>query len=160
MLWFIQQGARALKIHRIIKVYDFSNIPTTEKGGFCFLNQKGNEMKNPYLLLLSFASLLVCSDGWAVLLCEECTDASGMCLRTGPSCCAPCNTGGVVIPTKCGIGYYGTYPNCTKCPAGPNGEPTTSLGTSLTVSGCYIEIGTDFEDGTGYGEYVKMCHPF
>ena len=77
-----------------------------------------------------------------------------------PSCCAPCNTGGVVIPTKCGIGYYGTYPNCTKCPAGPNGEPTTSLGTSLTVSGCYIEIGTDFEDGTGYGEYVEMCHPF
>lgn len=89
------------------------------------------------------------------MLCENCTDAHGMCLRTGPSCCAPCNTGGVVIPTKCGIGYYGTYPNCTKCPAGPNGEPTTSLGTSLTVSGCYIEIGTDFEDGTGYGEYVS-----
>ena len=158
MLWFMQQRACALKSHRIIKVYDFSNIPTTNRlVFFCFLKSKGNEMKKSYILFLSFASLLVCSDGLAVSLCEDCTAPDGTCARIGPTCCAPCTSGGIVTQ-QCAAGYYGLYPNCSKCPAGPNGEPTTSTYGTATIIGCYIASGTDFEDNTWVGEYVGTCY--
>lgn len=56
---------------------------------------------------------------------------------------------------KCAAGYYGLYPTCSKCPTGPNGEPTTSMYGTATIIGCYIASGTDFEDNTGAANMLE-----
>lgn len=132
-------------------------IPDRQNLTTVFVYQIPRGMKK--LILPAILSLFVGQQSMAVT-CTDCTGPTGSCISYGSSCCPPCN-GGIVIQS-CSKGQYGTYPNCTNCPAGPNGETTTTnISGATSVSGCFIAVGTDFEDSTGYGEYVSPCYyPF
>ena len=90
-------------------------------------------------------------------LCQVCTDSNGNCTQYSLLCCEPCR--GSVVLAYCDAGYYGSEPSCQQCPAGPNGETTTSIhGRNTFITSCYIAIGTDFSDSTGSGEWVQQCN--